>query len=242
MALRRTLLALEGKHDWLEWLVLRAKKLLGEDGVVEEDEFENVMNAEASGGVNGASGSGSGDGSGGGSGSGSGGGGADTVSPAKSRWNKAILTTQTQNKENNKLKRWQHALTAARDSSMPMEARAEKAARAAKKADELFLPISGTRSVASKKAAWAGTVGAVLSYRPQDYNLDILREKLRESIMQREDTADAIAACAQKGYPIVNAWVTFSEEQLCLDCIALVGGSKRGLTGRAVQLQNPVDP
>lgn len=215
MALRKRLLALEAKHDWLEWLVLRAKKILGEDGLV-EDEFDNLnMIIEEDDQAQEHNGSRCRSGKQGGRGNGT----KDIeVSLAKARWNRAVLAAQAE--KNHRLKQWSRALSAARDVNKSMKQRAEEAARAAKKADKIGLTTNGT----PKSGRDAGkTVGTMMSYRPQDYNLDILREKLRESLLQREETADAIAACAQSGYPIVNAWVTFSEEQHCLDCINAVG-------------------
>lgn len=219
MALRKLLLALESKHDWLEWLLLRAKKILGEDGV-DEDEFDNLhVFTEEDDQARGRSH--------GGSRSEKQGGGWSRikdveVSPAKARWNEAVLAAQAE-KKNHRLEQWSRALSAARDVKKSMKERAETAARVARKADKIGLTTNGTPKSGGDARK---TVGIMMSYRPQDFNPDILRKKLRENLLEREETADAIAACAQRGYPLVNAWVTFSEEQHCLDCIYAVGAQR----------------
>ena len=45
----------------------------------------------------------------------------------------------------------------------------------------------------------------------EDYDLDRLHEKLEKNFLQREETSDAVAACAQEGYRVVNAYVAFAE-------------------------------
>ena len=59
-----------------------------------------------------------------------------------------------------------------------------------------------------------------------DFNR-IIKAKMKQNIVEREDIADAIAACAQEGFEIVCAWVAFENEQHCVDCIKLVNESKR---------------
>lgn len=102
-------------------------------------------------------------------------------------------------------------LEVAKDSSLPMSDRTESAAKAAKRA--------------MKK----GTVGAAGSSNPDDYNPELIKEKMAELNILREENADAVAACAQQGFPVVCAWVTFVEEQTCVDCVTKVAESKKSL-------------
>ena len=104
---------------------------------------------------------------------------------------------------------WGQALAAARDESRSMK---ERTAAAAKAAQNMI-----------KK----GTVGVAGSKNADDFNPDIIKAKMKQNIVEREDIADAIAACAQEGFEIVCAWVAFENEQHCVDCIKLVNESKR---------------
>jgi hypothetical protein len=109
-------------------------------------------------------------------------------------------------------------LEVAKDSSLPMSDRTESAARAAKRS--------------MKK----GTVGAAGSSNPDDYNPDLIKEKIEALNARREENADAVAACAQQGFPVVCAWVTFVEEQTCVDCITRVAESKEALKALSFDL------
>lgn len=109
-------------------------------------------------------------------------------------------------------------LEVAKDQSLPMSDRTESAARAAKRA--------------MKK----GTVGAAGSSNPDDYNPDLIKEKIKALNVKREENADAVAACAQEGFPVVCAWVTFVEEQTCVDCITRVAESKEALKALSFDL------
>ena len=71
-----------------------------------------------------------------------------------------------------------------------------------------------------------GTVGVAGSKNAGDFNPEIIKAKMKQNIVEREDIADAIAACAQEGFEIVCAWVAFENEQHCVDCIKLVNESK----------------
>ena len=104
---------------------------------------------------------------------------------------------------------WGAALAAARDESLSMRERTASAAKAAQRS--------------MKK----GTVGAAGSSNADDFNPELIRQKMRQSVIEREENANEIAACAQEGYSIVCAWVAFVEEQHCVDCVALVNDSKR---------------
>ena len=250
MKLRRRLLALEAKHDWLEWLVLRAKKILGEEDIKADEEggrrggggvanavnllskknrtnnktkfgttlVQTAMdgeqqenNGDAEDGYSSAKEEVEEDAPGGhGSRKKNGNGG---VSPARERWNKAVRQFQLENKNRSVMTMWSLALAGARDTTRSMKERAEEAAKAAKRSDKLGLTRCGTFDNTNSDKPAGKAVGAAVSYRAEDYNLDILREKLRLNLLAREETADTIAAFAQKGYPIVNAWVTFSEEK-----------------------------
>jgi len=256
MVMRQRLLALEGKHDWLEWQVVRAKKILGEEGM--DEDFEVVVDSQEDANrsfastVNGSRQTseasiadwskleGSFDLGQGNStiivhtnrmndldaSSGAMPVSANSsrmapplpppVSDVKARWMKAVDDVKVHNGPEFDV--WKVMFAGARDKSKSMEERAEEAACAAQRADNL------ARTQQSKQRRLAGSVA---QYRAEDYNLDILRDKLRKSLQRRMETADAIAACAQKGYRIVNAWITFSEEQHCVDCIVAVGESKK---------------
>ena len=104
---------------------------------------------------------------------------------------------------------WGAALAAARDESRSMK---ERTAAAAKAAQNMI-----------KK----GTVGVAGSKNADDFNPDIIKAKMKQNIMDREENADAIAACAQEGFEIVCAWVAFENEQHCVDCIKMLNDSKR---------------
>eukprot|EP00740_Mantoniella_antarctica_P003850 CAMPEP_0181355022 /NCGR_PEP_ID=MMETSP1106-20121128/3673_1 /TAXON_ID=81844 /ORGANISM="Mantoniella antarctica, Strain SL-175" /LENGTH=876 /DNA_ID=CAMNT_0023467725 /DNA_START=271 /DNA_END=2897 /DNA_ORIENTATION=- len=257
IVMRQRLLALEGKHDWLEWQVVRAKKILGEEGM--DEDFEVVVDSQEDANrsfastVNGSRQTseasiadwskleGSFDLGQGNStiitvhtnrmndldaSSGAMPVSANSswmappppppVSGVKARWMKAVDDVKVHNRPEFDV--WKVMFAGARDKSKSMEERAEEAACAAQRADNL------ARTQQSKQRRLAGSVA---QYRAEDYNLDILRDKLRKSLQRRMETADAIAACAQKGYRIVNAWITFSEEQHCVDCIVAVGESKK---------------
>ena len=43
-----------------------------------------------------------------------------------------------------------------------------------------------------------GTVGVAGSKNAEDFNPEIIKAKMKQNIMDREDNADAIAACAQE--------------------------------------------
>lgn len=215
MALRTRLLSLEGKHDWLEWALLRAKRVLGEDDDEDDNEAARVeAGAEAC--VNSM--------------------GAvvkipaadgeefsnltkipDSRSLARTRWKRAVLST----KRKTALIAWEQTLTAARDKTRSMSERAQAAAKSARNAESAGLYLDPTKK--PKRL-----VGKVTKNLPEDYNLDILKEKLRVTLRKREETADAIAACAQKGYGLVNAWVTFTEEKYCIDCLSAAKKSSGG--------------
>jgi hypothetical protein len=104
-------------------------------------------------------------------------------------------------------------LEVAKDSSLPMSDRTYSAAKAA------------------KRTMKTGTVGAAGSSDPDDYNPDLIKEKIKAFNAKREENADAVAACAQQGFPVVCAWVTFVEEQTCVNCITRVAESKEALKG-----------
>jgi|TARA_B110000967_G_scaffold71004_1_gene73507 hypothetical protein len=109
-------------------------------------------------------------------------------------------------------------LEVAKDQSLSMADRSECAARAAKRG--------------MKK----GTVGVAKSSDPDDYNPEKIKLKMADLNVLREQNADAVAACAQQGFPVVCAWVSFVEEQTCVDCITKVAESKDRLKNLSFDL------
>lgn len=139
------------------------------------------------------------------------------LSPGKTRWRRAFNAVKP-----TKVDAWMTTVSEARDRSRSMNERAFSAARAARKAHKITSMSRRKGMIQTSKS-----VGAVNNYRAKDYNLDRLRAKVQTSLLERQETADAIAACTLKGYRIVNAWVTFSEEQSCVNCIDAVNGSNK---------------
>lgn len=105
------------------------------------------------------------------------------------------------------------ALEKARDDSLSIEDRAAAAADAA-----------------SKNPRFAGgkdNAGAAASKDPSNYNPAVIKQKIEQSLKDREELEDEIAACVEEGYPVVTAWVAFEEEDSCVECVQAVRASKK---------------
>merc|ERR1719409_1987922 len=68
---------------------------------------------------------------------------------------------------------------------------------------------------------------AAASKDPSNYNPAVIKQKIDQSLKDREELEDEIAACVEEGYPVVTAWVAFEEEDSCVECVQVVRASKK---------------
>merc|ERR1719409_1258080 len=68
---------------------------------------------------------------------------------------------------------------------------------------------------------------AAASKDPSNYNPAVIKQKIEQSLKDREELEDEIAACVEEGYPVVTAWVAFEEEDSCVECVQAVRASKK---------------
>ena len=196
--LRRNMLDLEARHDYLEFILERARELLGETSARKESDLATEGDSSALKGL------------------------GDKLDDPRNKWIKSVRMLSSSSPRSSDAESKFFSLTGdllarARDKSKSIEERAEAAAQVAREMDARE-DVKAEKSGKKRQRP----VGVLAVFNPQDFNLDDIERRLETSEREINEKQAEIEECASEGLPIVCAFVTYAEEAgryACIDAV-----------------------
>ena len=203
--LRRNMLDLEARHDYLEFILERARELLGETSARTERDSATEGDSSVLKRL------------------------GDKLDP-KNRWVKTVRNVSSPRGSDAESKFFSltgELLAPARDKSKSIEERAEPPRHAPRKMDELF-DVKAEKSGKKRQRP----VGVLAVFNPRDFNLEDIERRLETSEREINEKQAEIEECAPEGLPIVCAFVTCAEEAGRYACIHVKDSIANEITRR----------